>query len=94
MKPLFRATVLLIIILLVSGPIGCAPDEDCKGRGPEPGPPLGQPDDSDRYVNGDYISISYWYWCHQGKAKNFTYTSADKCTPWESSYYESTGICP
>jgi len=60
---------------------GC--DIDCS-RGEYPKPPLGNPDDWFDYHGSDgYRSVSYIYYCHEGRYKHFTYVSEDSCDEWE-----------
>ena len=58
-----------------------------------PPAPHGTADDVTTYVNGDYRSIDYTYYCLDKKYVSITYTQFDKCEKWEKSEYTSNGIC-
>ena len=57
-----------------------------------PGAPYGNPDDVTEYSSGDYKSVDYTYYCHNGKYESITY-SRSGCDKWEKSVFTSSGIC-
>ena len=56
-----------------------------------PNAPYGQPDDTDKYSNSSgYASITYVYYCLNGKYQSITWTRSDKCGVWRKSVYTSS----
>ena len=82
MKNLFK--ILILPILFIS----CDCDDD------EPNPPYGN--DYDDYTTYDgsecYKSISYIYYCENGRYRNISYTRSECCGVWEESTYTSDCI--
>ena len=90
-----RTLLLFLVVILITG---CSGDEwECgygnKKRGSVPNPPHGTPDHTSSYVDGDYHSVDYTYYCHNGSYITETYTSTSECSEWENSTYTSSGIC-
>ena len=66
----------------------------CCKAGPEPGPPYANPDDVNRFTAGDFASITYTYYCLNGRYVSIDYNRADECSDYEeSSRFTSSGIC-
>jgi len=88
MKKLLTLFIITIILLSGCGECGLFGKE----RGNVPSPPHGTPDDKTTYVNGEYYSVTYTYYCYAGNYRAITYTSLDKCSEWERSDYTSDCI--
>lgn len=59
-----------------------------------PGAPYGTPDDTSVYIGSDgYKSITYTYYCKNGKYISVDYTRIDACSYYKKSEYTSSGIC-
>lgn len=84
MKKLFIIISVLFVITIVS----C---EKCSISWPDA--PYGTPDDKNTYINGNYRSITYIYYCYNGKYISVTYTQVDECEKWDKSDFVSSGIC-
>jgi len=83
MKSLMKIILLLIISILM---VSC----ECPEK---PDPPYGPYDDYSNYDGSDcYKSISYIYYCHNGRYRNISYTRSECCSEWEKSSYTSNCI--
>jgi hypothetical protein len=76
-----------IIIILVA--IAMLPS--CKKECNFPPAPYGTADDVTEYVSTGYNTITYTYYCYNGRYTSVTYTNTESCI-WEESYYYSTCI--
>lgn len=87
MRYLFTVGLIAMAFLISSCECGFS-----EGRGSVPGSPFGTPDDKSEYVSGDYKSVTYTYYCYNGKYQSVTYSSLEKCEDWEKSTYTSDCI--
>ena len=76
-----------IIIILVA--IAMLPS--CKKECNFPPAPYGTPNDVTEYVSTGYNTITYTYYCYNGRYTSVTYTNTESCI-WEESYFYSTCI--
>jgi len=78
---------LIIISLLIFFLTSC--EKIC----PEvPDPPYGKPDNISWYHDGGYASVTYTYYCYNGKYRAITWTREFKCASWFKSVYISNCI--
>ncbi len=77
----------IILILIISFALSC----ECKRY--DPPYPHGTPDNVINYVNGNYRTVNYVYWCYYGKYISYKYTSEYSCDEWEETIFEAAGIC-
>jgi hypothetical protein len=56
-----------------------------------PPAPYGQANDVTQYSSTGYNTITYTYYCYNGRYTAVTYTNTESCS-WEDSYYYSTCI--
>ena len=81
----------LLLILLIPLFMSCEKGGlGCNRKYPKA--PHGTPDDQSEYTSDGYRSITYTYYCYNGKYLSYDYSSVD-CGGWDKSVYESTGIC-
>jgi len=84
-----KKMILIISIVLLSLQACNTDDRICFGS---PSPPYGTPDDVEKYETKNYESITYIYYCYNGKYISVTWSKyGDEC--WEKSEYTSSGIC-
>jgi len=57
-----------------------------------PGPPFGTPNDTNIYESGEYKTVTYIYFCYDGKYQAITWTRTVKCGSWTKSTYTSDCI--
>ncbi len=76
-----------IIILLVIIAVFVSCREECNF----PPAPYGTADNVSEYISRGYNSITYTYYCYNGRYTSVTYTNTESCR-WESSYYYSNCI--
>ena len=62
--------------------------EECKA----PAAPYGTPDNYSWYNSRNYNTVTYTYYCRNGKYLSITYTNTEGCR-WDRSDFVSTGIC-
>jgi hypothetical protein len=89
MKKLMMILTLVVITTLFSG---CAIMSNLAGIEP-PNPTYGHPDDVTNYSSGDFTSITYIYYCHDGVYIAETWNHSGGIGFWERSLYTSAGIC-
>jgi hypothetical protein len=76
--------LMLLALLVLNGCVWTCDDS-------EPSKPYPNPDDVVRYKEGETESVTYIYYCHEGKYKHITYITHG-CT-WEKSEVNSSGLC-
>lgn len=57
-----------------------------------PDPPYGKADDTSVYEDGGYKTVTYTYYCYNGKYQAITWTRTEKCGSWSKSTYTSDCI--
>lgn len=86
MKKIISVLIVLSLIFLTSceeGGIFC----------PSVPSPKGNPDDTSTYDGGGgYKTVTYTYYCLDGKYQSITWTRTEKCSSWEKSTYTSSCI--
>lgn len=58
-----------------------------------PASPYSNPDDKTTYVSGDYKTITYTWYCKNGKYVSITFTQVKACAEWDKTTFSSNGIC-
>jgi hypothetical protein len=75
-----------IILLALVASILASCNKECNF----PPAPYGTPDDVSEYTSTGYNTITYTYYCYNGRYTAVTYTNTESCR-WETSNYYS--IC-
>jgi hypothetical protein len=78
--------LLALLLVVVLSTISCK--KECNF----PVAPYGSPDDVSEFHSNGYNSITYTYYCRNGRYVSVTYTQDDGCT-FKKSEYTGTGIC-
>jgi hypothetical protein len=76
-----------IIIILVAIAMLTSCEKECNF----PPAPYGTADNVSEYSSAGYNTITYAYYCYNGRYTAVTYTNTEGCT-WDDSYYYSTCI--
>jgi hypothetical protein len=80
----------LMFILFVSGLLFLT---SCEKLCPDVPSPKGTPDDISWYSGtGGYESVTYTYYCWNGKYRAITWTRTEKCGSWEKTEFTSSCI--
>ncbi len=83
----------IILILIVSSMFFLTSCEEDGIFCPSVPSPAGTPDDTTTYDGGGgYKTVSYIYYCWNGKYRSITWTRTQKCGSWTKSEYTSNCI--
>lgn len=82
-----KKLILIATIFMSLAMVGCK-KEECKA----PAAPYGTPDNYSWYNGSNFNSVTYTYYCLNGKYVSVTYNNTEGCR-WDRSDYTSTGIC-
>jgi|LakMenEpi03Aug12_release.lakeMendotaPanAssembly.Ray.scaffolds.fasta_scaffold3360056_1 hypothetical protein len=84
-KTIKQKALTFAIIILVGLLFSCSKECDY------PPAPYGTPNDVTEYSSSGYNTITYYYYCYNGRYTAVTYTNTEWCR-WEVSYFYSNCI--